>query len=335
MFFNESSDITAIPQLISGGVMLSYHCSNSCAHCLYRCSPKRPNDWMSLEMAERVFTALSQERGLGPIHLAGGEATLRFELLVDIVKLAIDMNIPLTYLETNASWCGDRAETERKLEKLRDAGLPAVLVSASMFHNEFIPFFKTSNCVEVSQKVFGPENVIVWLPHLYQILSQIPDDHKTHSLEEFCRFAGLEEWSPQLPGLYHVIPGGRVPEALRKCYSPQLAKAYRGVKCRPDLSSTKHFHIDVYGNLFTGLCAGIAPGNIDDLHPKITQEDFPIFYTLCNRGPFGLMELAIADFGFEPNKEYISKCDLCYSVRKHLNKNGDFKELQPSDYYEV
>ena len=325
---------SVIPPLISGGVMLSYRCSNSCRHCLYRCSPKRPDEWMTLEMAERVFSALTNERMLDSIHLAGGEATLRFDLLVDTVRLAVDMGVPLSYVETNASWCADREETREKLTKLREAGLPAILVSASMFHNEFVPFAYTRNCVEVGKEVFGYGGVIVWLPNMYRIMLQMPGENEIHSLREFCEFLGISQRDPSIPDLYGVIPGGRAPEGLRGCYKARPAEAFGSERCDAEIFSTTHFHIDLYGQLFTGFCAGLVAGTVDNLHPKITAESFPILNRLVEKGPFDLMEMASKDYGFTPRKDgYASKCDLCYDVRKHLHKKGDLHELKPGDYY--
>ncbi len=324
-----------IPPLVSGGVMMSYHCSNACRHCLYRCSPKRPDEWMTLETAERVFSALAKEPMLDSIHLAGGEATLRFDHLVDTVRLAVDMGVPLSYVETNAGWCADREETRSKLTRLREAGLPAILVSASMFHNEFVPFAYTRNCVEIGREVFGYGGVIVWLPNMYEMLSKMPGENETHGLREFCEFFGLEQWDSRLPRLYGVIPGGRAPEALQKCYTLRPAEAFRAERCDGEIFSTTHFHIDLYGNLFTGFCAGLVAGTVDNLHPEITPESFPLLHTLVEKGPFGLMEMASRQYGFTPRDAgYASKCDLCYDVRKHMYEKGEFEELRPGDYYE-
>ena len=71
----------SIPPLVSGGVMLSYRCSNECKHCLYRCSPRQPDEWMTMEMAERIFSALADEKNLHSIHIAGGEPFLKMDLL--------------------------------------------------------------------------------------------------------------------------------------------------------------------------------------------------------------------------------------------------------------
>jgi hypothetical protein len=290
---------------------------------------------MSVDMAGRVFSALKAEPGLCAIHLAGGEATLRLDALLEVVRLADGMGIPMAYLETNAAWCADRATTREKLDALRQAGLPGLLVSCSMFHNEFVPFARTRTCIEEGTQVFGRHNVMVWLPHLYETLASLPDEKATHTLEEFCAHTGMRLDNPEVPELYSVIPGGRAPEALRNCYVPQPAAAFRGGRCHDLLRTTSHFHIDVYGNLFTGLCAGIAPGNIDDLHPAITPEAFPVFSTLCAEGPHGLMTMAAERHGFEPRDDgYAGKCDLCYHVRRHLHATGDYPELQPADYYE-
>src|SRR5512139_2337197 len=76
-----------IPPLLSGGIVLTYRCTNACRHCLYRCSPGRPDEWMSLETARRIFAAFRREPYLHSLHLAGGEAMLRFDLLLEIVRL--------------------------------------------------------------------------------------------------------------------------------------------------------------------------------------------------------------------------------------------------------
>lgn len=327
------SSAPTIPPLVSGGVMLTYRCSNSCRHCLYRCSPRQPDDWMQLSLADRVFDTLTGESHLQDIHLAGGEATLRMALLEEVIRLAKTKRVPLSYLETNAVWCVDSKRTRDGFERLAAAGLPAVLVSASMFHAEFIPFERTRRAVEIARQVFGPQGVIVWVPPLYEALSQLPADRKL-SLETFCEAAGLSDRMEVLPDLYYLTPGGRVIDALRECYRPEPAESFKDAACRKELLNTRNFHIDPNGYLFTGLCPGIAAATIEQLHPKITRENAPITWTLMKYGPFGLLELAREACGLEPDQHtYISKCDLCYRVRKHLHATGHYPELRPANYY--
>jgi hypothetical protein len=324
---------TKIPRLISGGLMLTWRCTNACRHCLYRCSPRWPDEWMSLETASRVFQALAREKHLDAIHIAGGEATLNLDHLVKIIEMASEYNIPLSYLETNASWCEDRQVALQGMERLKNAGLPAILVSVSMFHNEFVPFRASRNAVETATEVFGRHGVYIYLPHMYEFLAHLPDDG-THSLEQLCRYAGIDAASPEVVQTYGIIPGGRAAGALRNCYRPRPASRFRHENCLGELLNTTHFHIDPEGNLFTGLCAGIAAATPEDLHPEIQPETYPVLSILMEEGPFGLMALARREAGYTERPEgYVSKCDLCYEVRKALHATGRYEELCPAYFY--
>lgn len=328
-------DGLSIPPLVDGGVMLSYRCTNACRHCLYRCSPNQPDEWMSLERADRVFAALAEEPYLQSIHLAGGEPTLRMDLLVGIIRVARRRGVRLSYVETNASWCTDPETAREGMRRMKEAGLPGLLVSVSMFHNEFVPFRHTRHAVEAAREVFGPARTYLYLPHLYEILARMPDDGR-HSLAEFCRWAGIEDRPEVLARLYSVIPAGRAPRALRKCWPARPAAAFRGKTCLEDLTGTTHFHIDPEGRLFTGLCAGLAPASVEDLHPEIRPGTHPVFHRLLTEGPCGLMDLAVERHGYRERPEgYVSRCDLCQDVRGHLYRTGEYPELRPGSFYEV
>lgn len=322
-----------IPPLLSGGIMLSYRCSSTCKHCLYNCSPRQPDEWMTTDTAGKLVDALLKEPRLGGLHLAGGEPTLRPELLVEMIRLITAAGLSLEYVETNAGWCRDRARAKVLMERMRAAGLRCMLVSVSMFHNEFIPFSSTRNCIELCREVFGPSGVFVYMPHIYDILATMPDDG-THTLEEFMAHAGIRDRA-ELAEMYSLTPGGRAPRALRTSYRPEPAESFRGQTCRNQLLSTSHFHIDHMGRLFTGTCAGILAGAIGDLHPLKTPQTSPVFVSLCERGPVALMDVAVEKYGFAPDREgYVSKCDLCFKVRRHLVAAGGYPELQPASFYE-
>ena len=114
-----------VPPLIDGGVMLSYRCTNACRHCLYRCSPKWPDEWMSPQLARRTFAALAAEPHLQSVHIGGGEPCLRIDLVEEVVGIAGEAGVRLSYLETNAFWCAEPAQTRRQLDRLKRAGLRA------------------------------------------------------------------------------------------------------------------------------------------------------------------------------------------------------------------
>jgi len=324
-----------IPPLVDGGVMLSYRCTNACRHCLYRCSPGQPDEWMTLEMADRVFAALSKEPYLRTVHLAGGEPTIRMDLLVEVIRAARRRGVRLSYVETNAHWCTDPPAALEGMRRLREAGLPGILVSVSMFHNEFVPFRHSRHAVEAAREVFGPGRTYVYLPHLYDLLSRMPDDGR-HTLDEFRRWAGIEGKPEVVARLYSVIPGGRAVEALRECWPALPAEEFRGGDCSGDLTGTTHFHVDHQGNLFTGLCAGLSPATVDDLHPAVDAETHPVFHRLLAEGPCGLMDMAAEKHGYrERPGGYVSPCDLCQDVRRHLRRAGGYPELRPASFYEA
>jgi len=112
---------------------------------------------MSLKDMHNVFEQLSHYRQqISGIHLAGGEPFLNFELLLESVILARKARIPPDYVETNAFWCIDDEVTQEKFRLLKDAGLPAILISCSPFHVEFIPFERTLRAVRIARQVLSP-----------------------------------------------------------------------------------------------------------------------------------------------------------------------------------
>jgi len=322
-----------IPPLISGGIMLSYRCTSTCRHCLYRCSPYQPDEWLSMDTATRIFQGLKKEPELRGIHIAGGEPTMKWDLLLDVIRLAQQMEVPIEYMETNASWCSGRNTTIKKMKELKDAGLASILISVSMFHHEFVSFACTRNCVEAASDILGEDKVLLYLPHMYRMLSELPDDRK-HSMEEFCRHHGIRPDSSALLKLYDIEPSGRAASALRNCYQAKKPATFASETCKANLLSTTHFHTDSQGNLFLGCCAGMIQATAPDFHPDITSESHPVFHTLCFEGPVGLMQTIGSEYGFMPRSEgYVSKCDLCMHVRAHLSKTGKFPELKPSFFY--
>ena len=137
-----------------------------------------------------------------------------------------------------------------------------------------------------------------------------------------------------------LVPRGRTTEALRDLYEARSASGFHGETCIAELLSTEdsgtifHYHIDHQGSLVMGCCAGLSPATIDELHPRITVETHPVFYRLCTEGPVGLMEMASNEFGYRERSDgYLSKCDLCFDVRRHLRGRGDFPELRPAAFY--
>lgn len=321
-----------VPPLVDGGIMLSYHCTNACRHCAYRCSPARPDEWMEPKMIEKVFKTLSAERRLNSVHLAGGEATLRMDVLGKALDVAAREGVRISYLETNGHFATSQEEAGEVFSSLKEKGLNAVLISASPFHNEFIPFERTRTAVNAATEVFGEAGVLVWISDMYRAMAALPED-RTNTLDEFLSTHNIAH--SDIPTIYPITPHGRAVETLRSSFPLKKAKEFSGDSCGADLFDTTHFHIDRHGNLFTGHCAGIIATTVDNLHPPVSPVEHPTMLTCFDSGPFSLMQKA-QKYGYKPREEgYAGKCDLCMDVRKHLFHNAPdkFPDIGPEDFY--
>ncbi len=324
-----------VPPLRSGGVMLGYQCNQSCRHCNYRSRPGA-GEWIDESLLDKVLDALTRERRLIDVHFAGGEATLNRGLLLKAIETAVKKKIRLSYLETNGFYAETAEKAKAVLEPLKQAGLPAILLSVSPYHNEFIPLQNTLNCLEAGIEVFGEDGVFPWLGHFIPMIGKM-DPSVPHSLEEFLAANSLAPGDPALLGLFPLTPGGRAPEDLAEFFPPRSADSFRGWHCLEILQDVSHFHIDPYGNLFTGHCPGIVAGRLPDLHEVKTTEKHPVYTALCLGGPHALMEHASRECGFEPDpRGYGSPCHLCLQVRKALTRHNpaNWPELHPPVFYQ-
>ncbi len=331
---SSSPETLRVPLLRSGGIMLSYQCNLRCRHCLYRCAPGT-GEWMDEAMLDLVLDTLSGERRLIDIHLSGGEATLNPALLELAVRKTLAKGIRLSYLETNGFYASTVDKAKAVFQPLRAAGLNAVLVSVSPYHNERIPLRHTLNCLEAAVDVFGEDGVFPWLSHFIPMLMRLDPD-VPHPLSEFLAANNLADDPRQLLGLFPLTPGGRVAEGLGEFFVKQPAEAFQGGHCLDILTGVDHFHIDPEGNVFTGHCPGIISARVPDIHHDKTLEEDPVFVSLAFGGPYALLRVAEERWGFVRDAEgYVSPCDLCFQVRRYLWRNnpGGWGELGPGGFY--
>ena len=143
------------------GLILGYRCQAACAHCLYNCGPAW-QEWIDPDEVRAALSAAKCAWGSGfQVHLTGGEPFLNYPLLLASTQIARNLDIPV-YLETNAGWCRDLDLAEGRFHELREAGLGAVLVSVSPFHQEAIPLGRALEAISAARAVFGSGRVIVY-----------------------------------------------------------------------------------------------------------------------------------------------------------------------------
>jgi hypothetical protein len=289
---------------MSGGIISNYFCTSKCGHCLYNCSPNWEKEYITAAAAKKNLQAV-RSLGCRSIHIGGGEPLLRPDGLAAVLKIAHDLGVAVEYVETNSSWFKDSRSAD-KVKGVIDAARRAGV------------------------------GIFPWVTDFVSDLSQL-DPHKTHSLTEFSDVFG-RDYLLQVLERYWIHMGGR---AL-KTYGPLMAqKSYQQImdestaNCYGELSSTNHFHIDLFGNYIPGLCSGLAIA-IEDLGQPLADESYPILATLGRHGIRGLVKMAEDTAEYIPQKDlYINKCDLCTEVRTYMVQN-DYscsKELKPKEFY--
>ena len=324
--------------LESCGIILTYQCTNRCRHCLYASSP-RARKWMDLAYLERLAVQLRQlRRPVRSIHLAGGEPFIRFDLLVQAVQLLVRAGLPLHYVETNAFWATSDDVARQKLRTLKEAGLPAVLISVSPFHLENIPFERTARAIRIAREVFGSWGTLLFTDGFYRHLEALGVRGRL-SFDDYQKLVHREWLARQISVDYQFVPGGRAVYMLAHLFERQPPQAFFGQSCAHHLAYPGHVHLDLYGNYIGGLCAGISVGRADDLaglfQHGVDLGTRPVLERLVRGGVEALLQWAQEEHGYRPlDAGYIAPCHLCVDIRRHLYAKG-FRppELAPDEFY--
>lgn len=320
-----------IGRLYSGGLMVNYVCSSACGHCLYNCSPKLAKEYITTEMAERIFEKI-KSCGCSSVHIGGGEPFLNPEQLIRIAETANKSGISIEYIETNSSWYKDHASACKLLQELQRAGINTLLISMSPFHNEFIPFKKVKGvmtaCNETGMQLFP------WIADFAPDIAEFDED-TPHSLEEYSERFG-NDYLKQLIYRYSLTMRGRTLETFKEVvdHHPTEQVVNQAGKGCDELANISHFHFDLYGNYIPGLCTGLAI-HVDDIGSELPENQYPFIRVLYRDGIKGFLKYAIENYDFQPLDKYISKCHICSDIRSHLVNNCEVrtKDLQPVQFY--
>ena len=329
---SSSSRRLAINHLDSGGLITNYYCTSRCRHCLYGCSPGWEKQYIDRETTEKNVLKL---KGLGcnSIHIGGGEPFLKPDELEMVVETTLSLGVRIEYVETNSSWYKDKESAGQILSSLSKRGLSTLLISMSPFHNEHIPFYKVKGVIEACNAV--GMNVFPWISDFYAEIDTF-DDKSVHTISEYeNRYGG--DYLAKLPSRYWIHFGGRALKTFAnvfglKSYQQVLSSNKAGCL---ELLDVSHFHFDLFGNYIPGLCSGLAI-HYDDLGNLIFPEKYPFLHILFEKGITGLFEYVSSRYDFKPSDGYMSKCDLCFDIRRYLvlDRGVASRDLQPKGFYE-
>lgn len=325
------------------GLMVTYWCNARCAFCYVYSGPDRGGR-LGVDAAVRMWRGLDRlaaEHGRKMrIHLAGGEPFGDWPHLLSIIRAARDAGLSsLEKVETNAFWATDDDITRVRLEQLDALGMERLLISADYYHQRFVPANRVQRCVRIARQVLGPPRVRVrWWDQLTDADLPANPERKDVSVgrgHERVRTAAaaIDRHKDRLTG--------RASEHLAPLLPRRPAEAFAGQHCVKEILQSRHVHIDAYGHVFPGVCAGIILGNAIDKPVEAVWREVrdgwpprPVLSALVHGGSHALYELA-RTLGYEPRADgYADKCHLCTHVRQFLVEHGHFPdELGPRDVY--
>jgi hypothetical protein len=273
------------------------------------------------------------------IHFAGGEVFLNFPLLLNAVKMALELDILIEFVETNAAWCIDESDIYEKFHQLKEAGLERMLISCSPFHAERFPLERVIKAIKIALDVFGRYGVIVYKPYCIELIAQFSIT-ETVPVEAYIQKYGLRKASRFIWYAYGIIPGGRSGYKLGHLIEKKPADVFEGQNCLFEILMSRHAHFDLYGNYIPYFCGGLNIGdsrNLPKLLQNFTLDERPITRMLVDGGPWLLYRFAKDRFGYRQLPDgYAGKCHLCVDVRKYLlEKTDNFWELAPAQFYKM
>ena len=307
-----------------------YECHAACAHCMYGCSPDLPPDYMTVETAGYLCDKILR-LGCRSLHIGGGEPFLDPDNLALLIKTMDRGGVSVDYVETNAAWITEDAKRDREtLNKIIKTGGNCIMVSADLFHIEFIPFRKTKTLIDLLNR--GGINHFIWQQRFLPVLEKLDPD-KLYDREALINELGYDAQA-QCAREYGMGFNVRALKIIRRMGNRKPASDFIIDKPCENLLRANHFHVDLYGRYIPPGCTGMGI-DIDDLGKPLDEEKYHVFSRLYSGGLKELYEYALSQ-GFEPDaKGYASKCDLCFSIRKYFVKKDEasYTDLVPNWYY--
>lgn len=291
------------------GLLVSARCNASCAHCTVDSGPHQ-----SAELAPDKVRALMDEaaaiwnrdRAAGEsleFNISGGEPFLRFNHLLEFIAHGVALGASVTCV-TNGFWASSEERARARLAALQQAGLAALGVSTSRFHQPFV----------------GRDRVqrILVLAPAYGIRTALKC---AVTASEQAADKGIGQWARSRRvdklELFPVMPYLRTGESLPEASFIRKPGIPAGTCPAPTLTVRED------GSAYTCCMPGafkplLKVGNVHQQPLAALHDRFclgPVQQTLRDRGPAFLAEAIRADgLGSRLRPEYEGVCDLCAHI---------------------
>lgn len=311
----------------SAGLVVTWWCNASCAHCYMGCGPDC-GDEITVDRALELWEQLIAASPHGcRVHLTGGEPFGDWPRLIEICRQAKVQRLgPPHAIETNAFWATDADICLDRLRQLDEAGMEMLCISADPYHQQFVPIERCRLLAAAARSLLGGHRVRVrW------------DDWLATGRDMPAGSAAARYLVPR-----HDRVNGRAAALLADDLPLKPAAEFADMPCEGPLLRGKAVHVDTQGRVMPGTCAGIILGlaagrSIAQVWRDLCDDwkSRPVLSRLAGQGPVALMNLA-KDIGYVPLAGYACKCHLCWHVRQWLVQSGwqdQAGELGPQPVY--
>lgn len=314
----------------SAGLILTYKCSAACRFCYYNCNPKQQG-LMTIDTAMNSWLGLKKLAGdSAKIHITGGEAFLYFDRMAEILKQAKKLKLgTVDQIETNASWAENENIIKEYLTFLDAHGMKTLKISCDPFHSEFIDIGRIKLLVKIAEKILSPKRVLIrWREHLDNPIDMNKLTHQ-QKIDVFAQELKTHPFSFM----------GKASTELAEYFSDKSLSKFAKQNCKSYLLSSKGIHIDPFGNVFNGVCSGMAIGNvnqisIDKLWDSVNWPKMDFFKTLFEFGPAAFIQEA-SKMGYRQLDKYAGKCHICTDLRQFFFDNGRYTNIiKPRNCYQ-
>ena len=287
------------------GFVITAQCNAACMHCSKSYGPTRTEALSVDEIIRLMDEAAAIDDGQ-PLcfDITGGEPFLQFDRLVAIVKHGGTLGAEISCM-TNAFWARNDEIAARKLTLLKDAGPSSLGVSASRFHQQFVPLHRVQRALKIAMR-----------------LGVLTELKAAVTLQDLKPAGAVSHWNGQVstdlinmfPVLPHLRDGQTLPEEEyyrepgiphHQCPGDAVCVDFNGIARSCCSLGTENTFLRI---------GDTRQSPLKEIHQ--TFENAGKQRILREQGPIEFARGAIAaGMGHRLRKAYAGPCDLCMHIR--------------------
>jgi organic radical activating enzyme len=171
------------PFLRNVGLLLTFHCQASCAHCVIRAGPDRHEE-MRIEDARNWIREIASYRDhyVYVLSLTGGEPFSNLKLLRETMETSAEYSLYVSVV-TNGFWAASREKAKQLLQSLPK--ICFLSVSTDVYHQKFVPFGRVQNAIWATREC--------GIPYYISLVTDSEDDADFQSMKsELLKDSGPE-----------------------------------------------------------------------------------------------------------------------------------------------